>query len=262
MSNRFSARRGYNRGRSIPEIKVREDAPTELRSVLVDIAYEAGLRPSQLRKVVCKVLRVAADTYNWSEFPNIDREVRDELQNCEWFEVYDVIEEIPDAILDGSPDEFENELNEYFVRRGIGWQLNDGRMEVSGPEPFEAAVNGALEYLDESARETASTELNEALDDLSRRPRADITGAVQHAVAAMECVARDISGESNATLGKIIKDNPDLLPNPLNQAVEKIWGYASNKGRHLKEGATPSYEDAELIVTVSAAVCSYLTQKS
>ena len=260
MRSRFSERRGYQR--VIPDIKVREDAPSELRSVLVDIAYEAGLRPRQLRRVVCRVLRVEADPNNWGEFPNIDNEVRDELRRCEWFEVYDVIEEISDSIADGSPEEFEDSLNEYFIKRGIGWQLVDSQIEVRGSAPFEAAVQGALDYLDESERETAHKELREALNDLSRRPRADVTGAVQHAVAALECVARDISGDSNATLGRIIKDNPDLLPNPLDQAIEKIWGFASNRGRHLKEGAAPSFEEAELVVTISAAVCGYLTQKA
>ena len=258
MTTRFSTRHGYDN--AAPEISVREDAPRELRSVVVDIAYEAGLTPGQLREVVCRVLRVESDSDNWSYFP-ITQEVKGELLRCEWFEVYDVIEEIPGAITDGSPDEFEEELNLYFIRKGIGWQLTDGIIEVRGPEPFEVAIRGALDNLSKSDRETAHTELREALRDLSRRP-ADKTGAVQHAVAAMECVARDISGDSNATLGKLVRQNPDLLPRPLDTAVEKIWGYASGRGRHLREGETISYEEAELIVTISAAVCSYLVQNN
>ena len=259
MTTRFSTRHGYDN--AAPEISVREDAPKELRSVVVDIAYEAGLTPSQLREAVCRVLRIESDPYNWSDFPNIDQEVRGDLLRCDWFEVYDVIEEIPGAITDGSPDEFEDELNMYFIRKGIGWQLTDGLIEVRGPEPFEVAISGALDNLSDSNRETAHTELRESLRDLSRRP-ADKTGAVQHAVAAMECVARDISGASNATLGRLINQNPGLVPRPLDTAVEKIWGYASDRGRHLREGETISYEEAELIVTISAAVCSYLVQNN
>lgn len=258
MTTRFSTRYGYDN--TAPDISIREDAPRELRSVVVDIAYEAGLTPGQLREVVCRVLRVESDPDNWSDFP-ITQEIKGELLRCEWFEVYDIIEEIPDAITDGSPTEFEAELNKYFLRKGIGWQLIDGRVEVRGPEPFEIAVSGALDNLDVSGRSTAHTELRESLRDLSRRP-ADKTGAVQHAVAAMECVARDVSGGSNSTLGKLINTSPDLLPRPLNTAVEKIWGYASDRGRHLREGEAISYEETELIVTISAAVCSYLVQKN
>ena len=259
MSERFSRRHGYEAHDS--EIRVREDAPEELRSVLVDIAYESGLRPGELRSIICRVLRIAADPDNWSEFPNIDYEVRSELMNCEWYRVYDVIEEIPGALSDGYPDEFEEEMNKYFHMKGIGWQLFDGRIEVRGPEAFEVAVEGALNTLRQDKRSTAHTELLEALKDLSRRPVSDTTGAIQHSMAALECVARDITGNPNATLGKIINDNPDLIPKPLDQAVEKAWGYASETGRHLREGESPKYAEAELIVSMSSAVSSYLINK-
>ena len=175
MTGRFSERYGYDNAE--PEIKVREDAPSELRSVLVDIAYESGLWPTALRETICRVLRTAANPGNWSDFPNIDIEVRYALEQCEWFEVYDVIEEIPsalNAIDNGSPMNFEEEINAYFVRRGIGWWLVDGMVEVRGPETFEVPVRGALRVLEETGQMTAQSELREAIDDLSRRPNADI----------------------------------------------------------------------------------------
>lgn len=66
---------------------------------------------------------------------------------------------------------------------------------------------------------------------------------------------------SEATLGEVIKRNPGLLPKPLDQAVEKAWGYASETGRHLREGDSPAYDEAELIVGLSGAVCRYLARK-
>ena len=149
------------------------------------------------------------------------------------------IEELPNILYqlsDANPDHFEKELNNYFQLKGIGWQLIDGRVEVRGPETFEFAIEAVLETLEETGRSTAHTELLEALGDPSRRPTADTTGAIQHAMAALECVARDITGSPKSTLGKIIKDNPCLLPKPLDQSVEKAWGYASETGRHLREG--------------------------
>jgi len=77
-----------------PEISIREDAPEELRGVVIDIAYEAGLDPHDMRSLVCRVLRRREDPDNWSAFPNVDGEVRGHLDSCQWFEVYDVIEAI------------------------------------------------------------------------------------------------------------------------------------------------------------------------
>ena len=92
MTQRFSRRN--NLIEPIADVKVRNDAPEELRSILVDVAYEAGLGPHSLRGAVCKVLRTAPDPDNWSAYPNVDWEVRWALQSCAWYHVYDVVEEI------------------------------------------------------------------------------------------------------------------------------------------------------------------------
>ena len=264
MTQRFSRRN--NLIDPPADIKIRNDAPEELRSILVDVAYEAGLVPHSLRAVVCKVLRVAADPNNWSAYPNVDWEVRWALEGCAWYHVCDVIEEIHTESmkrdLEPGADYFENEINAYFGSRGIGWQLSNGRIETRGSEVFEDTVQGALDVLERTGRSTANAELREARLDISRRPEADVTGAIQHAMAALECVARDITGDTGSTLGKIISDNPNLLPKPLDQAIEKAWGYSSNNGRHLREDRAPSYEEAQLVLGIASSVCTYLVAKA
>ena len=78
-------------------------------------------------------------------------------------------------------------------------------------------------------------EIQEALHDLNRKPKPDITGAIQHATAAVECILRNITGDHNATLGQIFKKRKDIIPPPLNISVEKAWGYASDRARQ-REG--------------------------
>ncbi len=119
----FSSRHGFE-PKEI-EIKVRHEAPAELRAVVADLAYEAGQNPHSLRSIICKVLRVRENPGNWSAFPNVDTEARDHLESCEWYEVYDVIEAIQESLQredersswekDGMRAEyFTNELNNYF----------------------------------------------------------------------------------------------------------------------------------------------------
>ncbi len=38
------------------------------------------------------------------------------------------------------------------------------------------------------------------------------------------------------TLGKLIKENPQIVPQPLNDVVTKIFGFASIKGVIFKKG--------------------------
>jgi len=74
-------------------------------------------------------------------------------------------------------------------------------------------------------------------------------------MAALECVAREVDGSTD-TLGQIIKRLP--LPPPLDGALHRLWGFASEQGRHIQEGGEPRFEEAELVVTVAASVGVYL----
>ena len=94
--SRFSQRHGFEPDDA--EISIRLDAPEELRGVLVDIAYESGLSPHEMRSLVCRVLRTREDAGNWSAFPNVDNELRGHVDSCEWYEVYDILEAIYEDI--------------------------------------------------------------------------------------------------------------------------------------------------------------------
>ena len=258
----FSKRHGY----TVPaaEITIREGAPEETRLAILHLARDAEMTPSTLREVVCRVLLCAPDTNNWSDYPNIWEEVQRLVLKCPWFRVYDIAEAVYTALVRRSPgtaSRFAESLNEHFRERGVGWQLVDGRIETRGPEAFEASVREARQALDSAGFPTASNEIHEALLDLSRRPEPDITGAIQHSMAALEAVARRACGDEKATLGDIMKRNQGLLPRPLDVVVEKVWGYASEMGRHLREGRAPARDEAELVVSVVAAVATYLVQK-
>ena len=255
----FSKRHGYHRLNEA-EITIREDAPYELRGVLVQVAYDAGYRPKMLRPIVCKVLRARPDDDNWSEYPNIDSEIRKLLDECSWFRVYDVIEAIASQVPD--PIKFEAEINEYFAERGIGWKLEDAVITVRGPQTLERSLVEAGDSLTKAGLPTAANELREAVSDLSRRPTPDVTGAIQHAMASLECVARSACGDEKATLGDVIKRHGDLIPRPLDEAIVKLWGFASENARHIREGREPTYADAELVVSVAAAAGNYLARKS
>jgi hypothetical protein len=262
----FSKRNQYTG--AAKAISVREDAPQGLRFAVLEVARELGWGPSALRDTVCRVLRVRPDPGNWSEYPNIWGEVQDLVYGCDWFKVYDIIEALwarfrqHDLEQHGSDAaKFAAEINGYFLEEGVGWQLTNGQIVTRGTEAFEAVVTAGVEALRETGRPTAAGHSHEALQDLSRRPHADLPGAIYHAMGALEAVARDLAGDPKATLGEVIKRNPDLLPRPLDTALSQIWGYASNEARHVQEGREPSREEAELLVGLAAVMATYLTKK-
>lgn len=148
------------------------------------------------------------------------------------------------------------------MEKGIGWKLIHGILETRGEEAFEKEIKDVVDILGEAKLHTTQTEIREALKDMSKRPIPDITGSVQHSVAALECLCREITGEKNLTLGKLINTHSQIIPKPLDKVVGGLFGFASEQGRHLREGGAPDYEEAELVVHLSACLCTYLTKKN
>ena len=265
----FSKRYGYKSPSK--DITVWQDAPENLRHFVLDKALEMGYRPYSLRDAICSVLHVRPDPGNWSEYPNVWSEAEGLVYGCEWFHFYDFVEklhqmvsvrrstEYPETAAERGKS-FETTLNEFLVDEGIGWQIIEGEVVTRGTETFESNVHGAVEALESAGRLTARDEIHEALIDLSRRPEADLTGAVQHAMAALECVARDACEDEKATLGEVIKRYPGIIPKPLDESVAKAWGYASEMARHIREGRKPDHREVELIVGLAATVATYLSR--
>jgi len=81
-------------------------------------------------------------------------------------------------------------------------------------------------------------------------------------MAALECLTRDITNDPKLTLGEWIKKHREKFPKPLDSVIEKLWGYASENGRHIKEGSLPSIEDAELLIGLVGAFSVYLMRKT
>jgi hypothetical protein len=229
------------------------------------------MKPYPLRDIVCEVLRKRPDPTNWSEYPNVWGEVEGHVYNCDWYRVYDIIEAIRASFArEEEPDSTENvlrvaifdgEVNSTLRELGIGWQLRDGLIQARGDDASEAVVNQAKDILKAKKKDTAHNELQEALRDISRRPLPDVTGAIQHSMAALECLAKDVTGDAKATLGQILARHAVIVPKPLDQAVDKIWGFASDKARHVREGQSLAREEAHLVVGLAAALANYLANK-
>lgn len=256
----FSDRFGYH-GPDV-EISVREDAPTVVRDGILMLGYAAGVAPGPMRELLCQVLLSRPDPNNWSP-SNVEHEVSCLIDDAPWFKIYDFAERLFSVIgkRDFSGDgqnRFEAQLNQLFREKGIGWEMKQGILVARGSEAFTLATGHATDVMQSSGTPTAANEIHEALRDISRRPNADVTGAIQHAMAALECVAREIDGSSD-TLGQIIKRLS--MPAPLDSSLHQLWGFASQQGRHIQEGREPSFEEAELVVTIASAVSVYLLRR-
>jgi hypothetical protein len=184
------------------------------------------------------------------------------IHDAQWYQIYDIIESLARSFEHQNRlGEFADYINIGFVKLGIGWNLDGTVIVTRGDEVFQTTTHTAAQALEEKGYARAHKELKEALADLSRRPEPDLTGTVQHAIGALESVARDLCGKPTLTLGEIIKTYPELIPKPVDTAIEKLWGYASEFARHIREDRDISREEAQFVLGISASIIAYLMDK-
>lgn len=266
----FSKRHGFKQR---PSKVIRQGCPQALRDfVLMHVSNQArgGSGIHRARDLVSHTLKYIPNPSNQA-VDQIWREIVQAVYSCDWFLIYDLIEELYRSTwaLGDNRLRFVREVNEFFYDHNIGWQLKTVPIEntdietpeivVRGDEAFERTVASALDVLGSSKKKSAKHELAEAIHGLSRRPFPDLTGAVSHAIAPLECVSAEVCGETGETLGQIVKRHPARFPPPLDEAISKLYGFSSTRGRHVIEGRSPSFKEAEIVVSIAAAVSAFIT---
>jgi AbiJ N-terminal domain 4 len=95
-----------NRFAGPKEITIREAAPENLRYFVVQTTIDLGWQPRRLREVICRVLRTTPNPrHRWDS--DIQTEVQDLVNDCDWFKVYDLIEVLHASL--AQADEYSGE---------------------------------------------------------------------------------------------------------------------------------------------------------
>lgn len=258
----FSKRFNHQRAKTI---QVREDAPPALRSFVARTIRHFYPYNTLARDLVCMALKKIPPSSAYGHRQDEWRLMEDELARAPWYQIYDVLERfhaLSKRTNNINSIDLSVVVNHFFEENGYAFRLTpDSQIEYRGEESFEVAVGTADLALTAAGLETARSEIHKALEDLGKRPFPDLTGAVQHAIAGLECAAKDIAGESQLELGKIVKKRPDLFPPPLGEVIAQLYGYASNNGRHLTEGEEPDVAEVELVVGIATTCATYLARK-
>lgn len=262
MRNRFSARLSLDSsGRTLQ----RDVAPEAFRAVVVTFPLAvSGIYANGTREAVCRGLKKLPDSQNWSK-DNVVREVHSLIEDAEWYQVYDAAEAVADELLRRNLyeeyAEYETEVNRTLEECFVGWRMVEARFQVRGEDVVQTVLDSAMRDVAQSGLSVAPKEMREAIADLSRRPEPDLSGAIHHAIGSLEAIARYCTGDPNSGLGEIVKKYPDLLGEPLNTAVAKLWGYSSEQARHVREGRRLNVDEVELAVGAAVVLASFLARR-
>ena len=90
----------------------------------------------------------------------------------------------------------------------------------------------------------------------------NLTAPILYSMAVLEGMASAVTGRK-PQLGKIISDSSlQLLPKDFGIAIEKLWGFASERVRHFSKGSpTTDQAEAKLTFSIACATCIFLLKK-
>jgi hypothetical protein len=219
-----------------------------------------------------------ADAYDKGRWkPTCVSTLASALQFSEWGILVDAIDDLHarqcleirmwDATRNGwlmydGQDKDEYLYRDFYFRVSFAGRKYFERLQAQAAEESRLDRMPVAALLSASEHQASFRELKEAHSDLTKRPEPDLTGVVQHCMAALECTAKLIARNDGGTFGDVLKQRNLNLPPQLSEMLKKAWGFASDRGRHVNDGRSVSYPDAELMLNLCEAVIVYLLRSS
>ncbi|KTD25148.1 AbiJ-NTD4 domain-containing protein [Legionella maceachernii] len=186
------------------------------------------------------------------------KRIKLEFFNLSWEKIYDLLEFFAKNL--SNKKSFIFDCNQILEQENSAYRFVDTAIvEIISQKEIES-----LECSLTSPYWQVNEHINKAIGFLSNRLAPDFKNCVKESVSAVEALAKIITKKPNGTLGKLAQ-NPNLkLPNTLQEAIKKIYGFASDKGgvRHANkdEAGDLTYHDALFIAITCSAIINYIIQ--
>ena len=212
--------------------------------------------------------KIPIDTMHLYWPPN-HRRIREYFFNCEWNEVYDLIE----FIANNYPDEktpgllnpkFMDLCNVVLKRESSAYRFVGGTITQITSEQEITEIEEALEA---KSPKPVTNHLKRALNLLADRTSPDYRNSIKESISAVEAICKLITGNPKATLGQALKEIESKvgLHPALKSAFSSLYGYTSNAEgiRHaLLDEPNLDFEDAKFMLVSCSGFINYLRSKS
>lgn len=175
---------------------------------------------------------------------------------CQWFEVYDLLETIANDQSDLLSEETRKWINRTLEEHNAAYRFVGTEIAEITDKSEIQAIEEALSSADSPVR----THLDAALRMLSDKESPDYRNSVKESISAVEAACRLVTGSTSATLGDALKKVQNLHP-AMSRAFSQLYGYTNDASgiRHsLTDEAKISYADAKFMLVTCSAFVSYL----
>lgn len=181
--------------------------------------------------------------------------------SAEWNEVFDFIEFIAKNGPAESETKFIDLCNHYLEIENSGYRFVDGQITEITSDVEIKSIEDAIEI--SSKYGGVKKHLQTALTHLSDKKKPDFRNSIKESISAVESLAKQISGNKKATLGKIVQEleKEGKLHKALKNAFSSLYGYTSDAGgiRHaLLEESDLGKSDAQFMLVCCSAFINYV----
>ncbi len=191
------------------------------------------------------------------------------FHGAEWFEIYDFIEYTTSAAgLGAVGQRLEVLYNTVLAREVAGYRIVSGLVTPISDERELSTIQEALtSTTNRGPLAPIHTHLQTALTMLADRKTPNYRNSVKESISAIEALARLITGDDRAELGKALKRlEPAITLHPaLKTAFGALYGYSSDASgiRHALSGDdVVEFEDAKYMLVACSAFVHYLVVKA
>jgi len=188
-------------------------------------------------------------------------DIENKFFQLEWYKYYDFLEFLMKEPL--LKDIVVEEANKIFNEENIECRIINylvvPMMEKEEITEIEQAQKLNNRY------ENVTTNLRKALELYAKRPEPDYKNSIKESISAIEALARVITNNPLATLGKLIKQLP--VHPAFRDGLNKIYGWTCDEGgiRHsqkdYKDYLESGEDEARFMLVLAHAFVNYIIKK-
>jgi len=276
----FSERYGYRQSK-LQQVESVDDV---LRNCLWNAFYDSfpvcGGHRRYLHPIYLAIWREhshnPADEYNGFQ-PHPRTFVRELFQKAEWFKVFDLIEfclqalhgyavsrVLTQAYPQSTRDQasrLEAECNRVLKEENSAYRIIEGLVAPITSEQEIEEIKTALQ----GRYGPANEHIQKALVLFSNRQNPDYKNSIKESICAVESIAKEVTGESKATLGKLT-ERLNLHP-AFQDGLNKLYGFTSDASgiRHASysdKDLKPDQNTARFMLVLCSSFVNYIISQN
>lgn len=258
----FSERNGYS---SVPENMLPESMTKDLRNLLWNV-ISSSIKNHELRELTNTLwhefYKLPIDEipytsgYGGVSYDKAWQYVRQNYFASPWNGVYDLVEFlVQNRSVKADP------LNWILTQEAAAYRIIGTKVcQITDAEEI-SAVNEVLVLRDRF--KPVAEHISVALAHLSQRQNPDYRNSIKESILAVESMAKIITGDDNATLGKVLNrlEKDGKINGALKTGFSSIYGWTSDTNgiRHaMTEASSVDHVDAKFFLVACSAFANYL----